>query len=145
MRSGLLPHSEGGGGTYRGTYRSFCRGIRCSRHSLGNRHLSDRHRSQVGATLLVQPPILNADHAAGGGGNLRVVGNHQHSTAGRVNALKNLNDLGAIVAIQVAGRLVGKNQRRARGEGTSNGATLLLAAGKVAGTDAGAVAQPQKF
>ena len=140
MRSGLLPRCEAGGGVYRGTYRGFCRGVRCSRHSLGN-----RHRSQVGAALLVQPPILNADHAAGGGGNLRVVGNHQHSTAGRVNALKNLNDLGAIVAVQVAGRLVGKNQRRARGEGTSNGAALLLAAGEVAGADAGAVAQPQKF
>ena len=145
MRSGLLPRCEAGGGVYRGTYRSFCRGIRCSRHSLGNRHLSDRHRSRVGAALLVQPPILNADHTAGGSGNLRVVGNHQHGTAGRVNALKNLNDLGAIVAVQVAGRLVGKNQRRARGEGASNGAALLLATGEVAGADAGAVAQPQKF
>ena len=73
------------------------------------------------------------------------MGNHQHGTAGRVNALKNLNDLRAIVAIQVAGGLVGKNQWRARGEGTSNGATLLLATGKVAGADAGAIAQPQKF
>ena len=140
MRSGLLPRCEAGGSIYRGTNRGFCRGVRCNRHSLGN-----RHRSQVGAALLVQLPILNADHAAGGGGNLRVVGNHQHGTAGRVNALKNLNDLGAIVAVQVAGRLVGKNQRRARGEGTSNGAALLLAAGEVAGADAGAVAQPQKF
>ena len=140
MRSGLLPRCEAGGGIYRGTYRGFRWGIRCSRHSLGN-----RHRSQVGAALLVQPPILNADHAAGGGGNLRVVGNHQHGTAGRVNALKNLNDLGAIVAVQVAGGLIGKNQRRACGEGASNGATLLLTAGEVAGADAGAVAQPQKF
>ena len=145
MRSGLLPRCEAGGGVYRGTYRGFCRGVRCNRCNLSTRHLSDRHRSQVGAALLVQLPILNADHAAGGGGNLRVVGNHQHSTAGRVNALKNLNDLGAIVAVQVAGRFVGKNQRRARGEGTSNGAALLLAAGEVAGADAGAVAQPQKF
>ena len=145
MRSGLLPRCEAGGSIYRGTNRGFCRGVRCNRHSLGNRHLSDRHRSQVGAALLVQLPILNADHAAGGGGNLRVVGNHQHGTAGGINALKNLNDLGAIVAVQVAGRLVGKNQRRARGEGTSNGAALLLAAGEVAGADAGAVAQPQKF
>ena len=140
MRSGLLPRCEAGGSIYRGTNRGFCRGVRCNRHSLGN-----RHRSQVGAALLVQLPILNADHAAGGGGNLRVVGNHQHGTAGRVNALQNLNDLGAIVAVQVAGGLVGKNQRRARGEGASNGATLLLATGEVAGTDAGAVAQPQKF
>ena len=140
MRSGLLPRCEAGGGVYRGTYRGFRRGVRCNRHSLRN-----RHRSRVGATLLVQPPILNANHAAGGGGNLRVVGNHQHSTAGRVNALKNLNDLGAIVAVQVAGGLVGKNQRRARGEGASNGAALLLATGQVAGADAGAVAQPQKF
>ena len=93
----------------------------------------------------MQLPILNADHAACGGGNLRVVGNHQHGTAGGVNAMQNLNDLGAIVAVQVAGGLIGKNQRRARGEGASNGATLLLATGEVAGTDAGAVAQPQKF
>ena len=136
MRSGLLPRREGGGSAYQG----FRRGVRCSRHNL-----SERHRSQLGAALLVQPPILNANHTAGGGGNLRVVGNNQHGTAGRVNALQNLNDLGAVVAVQVAGGLVGKNQRRARGEGASNGATLLLTAGQVPGADAGAVAQPQKF
>ena len=133
MRSRLLPRREADGG--------IRRAIRYNRNSLGHRH----NLSSLGAALLVQPPILNADHAAGGGGNLRVVGNHQHGTAGRVNALQNLNDLGAIVAVQVAGGLVGKNQRRARGEGTSNGAALLLAAGEVAGADAGAVAQPQKF
>ena len=131
MRGGLLPRCEAGGGIRRAILR--------------DRRLRNRHRSRVGAALLVQPPILNADHAAGGGGNLRVVGNHQHGTAGRVNALQNLNDLGAIVAVQVAGRFVGKNQRRSRGEGTSNGAALFLTAGEVAGADAGAVAQPQKF
>ena len=140
MRCRLLPRCEAGGGIRGGIYRGFRRGVCYRRHNL-----SDRYRSRIGAALLVQPPILNADHAAGGGGNLRVVGNHQHGTAGRVNALKNLNDLGAIVAVQVTGGLVGKNQRRARGESTSNGAALLLAAGEVAGADAGAVAQPQKF
>ena len=140
MRSGLLPHSEGGGGICGGTYRSFRRGVCYRRH-----RLSDRHRNQVGAALLVQPPILNANHAAGGGGNLRVVRNNQHGTAGGVNALQNLNNLGAVVAVQVTGGLVSKNQRRARGEGTSNGAPLLLTAGEVAGADAGAVAQPQKL
>ena len=145
MRSRLLPRREAGRGIRGGIYRGFCRGVRCNRHSLGNRRLSNRHRSRIGATLLVQPPILNTNYAASGGGNLRVVGNDQHGTAGSVNTLKDLNDLGAIVAVQVTGGLVSKNQRRARGEGTSNGASLLLATGEVAGADAGTVAQPQKF
>src|SRR5262249_22629844 len=47
--------------------------------------------------------------------------------------LKDLHDSGSVLAVEVAGRLIGKQQPRAIDKGAGDGNTLLLAAGQLAG------------
>ena len=56
--------------------------------------------------------------------------------------LEQIDDVGLGVFVEIAGRLVGKQQRRRIDERTGNGDAALLAAGHAAGIRIGAVPQP---
>ena len=77
------------------------------------------------------------------GRDVRVVGDEHDRPAGRVELAEQGDDLGAGVAVEVAGRLVGEDQRRLRHERAGDGDALLLAAGQLRRLVVDAVAEAQ--
>ena len=72
--------------------------------------------------------VADDQHAVGVGGRLRVVGDEDDRLAPLLaGPPQRVEDLGAGRVVEVAGRLVGEEQRRARHEGAGDGDALLLA------------------
>ena len=60
-----------------------------------------------------------------------VVGDHNNSITGLMNAMKFLHNSFGTLGIEAAGRLVGKNDFRISDQGASNGDALLLTTGEL--------------
>ena len=60
-----------------------------------------------------------------------VVGGHDHRRAGRVDAVEELHDADRRRRVEVSGRLVGQQDRRAVHEGAGDGDALLLTTGEL--------------
>ena len=89
------------------------------------------------------PPVAQVDLAVGGRGDLGVVGDEDDRPAGGVELVEQRHDLGAGVAVEVAGRLVGEDQRRLRDERARDRDPLLLAARQLGRLVVEAIAQPE--
>ena len=74
------------------------------------------------------PPVAQVDLAVGGGRDVGVVGDEDDRPPAGVELAEDAEDLGAGVAVEVAGRLVGEDERRFGDEGARDGDPLLLAA-----------------
>ena len=79
----------------------------------------------------------------GRGGDLGVVGDEDDRPARGVELVEERHDLGAGVAVEVAGRLVGEDERRLGDERPGDGDALLLAAGQLGRLVVEAVAQAE--
>ena len=79
-------------------------------------------------------PVADDQHAVGVGGRLRVVGDeHDRLVPLLARAPQRVEDLGAGRVVEVAGRLVGEEQRRAGHERTGDRDALLLAGRQLVG------------
>ena len=78
-------------------------------------------------------PVLEGDHPAGAAGQIIVMGDHQYGFTTGSQPDQQVEDLFCCVRIQVAGRLIGNDDLRVVSQGASNGCTLLLPAGELAG------------
>ena len=90
----------------------------------------------VAAGVLVadQAALLERDHAAAHlVDHLAVVGDDEHRGAGAVDPVEQLHDPDRGHRVEVAGRLVGEQQRRVVDEGAGDRDALLLAAGELVG------------
>src|SRR3712207_1165859 len=103
--------------------------------------------------ICISPPHLVADHAAVLKGydplahhvhHLLVVGSDHYRCADAVDAVQKLHDAHARVRVEVAGRLVGDEDRRLRDEGPCDRDALLLPAGELVGELLHLPAQPHK-
>ena len=72
-----------------------------------------------------------------------VVGDQDDRAARRVELVEEGHDLGARMAVEVAGRLVGEDQRGFGDERAGDGDALLLAAGQLGRLVVEPVAQPE--
>ena len=80
------------------------------------------------------PAALELDHAAAHAvDHVRVVRGDQHGRAGAVDPVQQLHDPDRGLGIEVAGRLVGEQQRRVVDERARHRDALLLAAGELVG------------
>ena len=79
----------------------------------------------------------------GRGGDLGVVGDEDDRPAGVVELVEQRHDLGAGMAVEVAGRLVGQDQRGFGDDRPGDGDALLLAAGQLGRLVVEAVAEPE--
>ena len=88
-------------------------------------------------------PVAHGDDARGEAGDVRLVRHEDHRhPALAVQALEERDDLEARRGVEVAGRLVGEEQRRAPDERARDRDALLLAARELARQVALAVAEP---
>src|ERR687885_589567 len=72
--------------------------------------------------------VAHLDDAAAHGGGLRVVRDHDDGLVEAVvHLLKHVQDDGGVLGVEVAGRLVREDERRARDDGARQGHALLLA------------------
>ena len=73
--------------------------------------------------------VLDYHGAAAQPGQLRVVGDQDQRRAGLLGGAEHqLHDAVAGAAVQITGRLIGQQKRRAGNQGAGQGDTLLLAA-----------------
>ena len=87
-------------------------------------------------------PGVEADHATAHlVHHLAVVGHHHHRRAGAVDAVERLHDPDGRGRIEVAGRLVRKQERGVVDEGAGDREPLLLAAGELVGEVLGLVCE----
>src|SRR6187402_1366356 len=85
-------------------------------------------------------PVLQGDQPVGVGGGDRVVGDHHHRLAELVHRLaQQPQDVGARLRVEVAGRLVGEDDRLLADQRPGDGDALLLAAGELGGAVGAAV------
>src|ERR1043165_3879871 len=76
--------------------------------------------------------VAHLDDAAAHGGGLRVVRDHDDGLVEAVvHLLKHVQDDGRVLAVEVAGRLVGEDDGGLRDDGAGEWGSLLLAAGKL--------------
>ncbi len=92
---------------------------------------------QLGVAARSRPsddrPFVSTIRRSRVGGGVLVVGDHDDRLAELVDrAAQQPQDLGRGLGVEVAGRLVGEDDRRARGERARHGDALLLAAGELA-------------
>ena len=73
------------------------------------------------------------------------MGDHDDGDALVVQFLEHAHDFDAGLAVEVAGRLVGEQQRRLVHQRAGDGDALLLAAGKLVGMMVGALAEADQF
>ena len=73
-------------------------------------------------------PVANPDHPLGVAGDVRLVGDEHHGAPGGVQVGEDRHHVLARVGVQVAGRLVGEDQRRVGDDGPGDRHPLLLAA-----------------
>ena len=88
-------------------------------------------------------PVAQVDLPVGGRGDLGVVGDEDDRPAGGVELVEEAHDVRAGVAVEVAGRLVGQDERRLRDERPGDRDPLLLAAGQLGRLVVEPVAQPE--
>ncbi len=121
MRSGLLPVQAGGGVYQQAPTVALpgCHLQRCSLSALS--FTSDRHvRSKSCGSARAAARISMRITRRAAGGNLRVVGNHQHGSRWRVNALlQRMHHVTLAIGgcIQVAGGLIGGAESAAEARG----------------------------
>lgn len=95
--------------------------------------------------VAVYPPVEHLDDAASVGRERRVVCHHDDSVAAFMQFGQLFHDDVARFGIEVAGRFVGKNDRRVVDEGAGNGDALRLAAGQLPGHIVFALAEMERF
>src|SRR5688572_14570541 len=79
----------------------------------------------------VQVAFLQAQHRQRAAGDeMRVVGGNQHGRSETIELLEEVEEAGGKGGINIAGRLIGEEEFRLCHDGTGNGNTLFLAAGK---------------
>ena len=107
-----------------------------------------RSRDRAGGAA--RPTLMRRSARRGGGPGGRpaaatsgVVGDEHDRPAGGVELAEEAEDVGADVAVEVAGRLVGEDERRVGDERPGDGDPLLLAAGQLGRLVVEAVAQPE--
>src|SRR5215217_3197793 len=82
----------------------------------------------------VQVTFLQAQHGQRAAGDeMRVVGGDQHGRAEPIELLEEVEEAGGKRGINIAGRLIGKEEFGLCHNGTGNGNTLFLAAGQDGG------------
>ena len=111
-----------------------------SRRLVGGRGVSLR----LGRLRIVSfdEPIGNADHAVGIRGHLGIVRHQDDRDPFGIEGLEHLQDFDTGVRIQVAGGLVGQEQRRTVHQRPRNSHPLLLSAGHLRRLVVQPVAQP---
>src|SRR5437868_3830468 len=77
--------------------------------------------------------VADVDDAVRAGGDIRLVRHHEDGVAGFVEPVEEVEDLEAGGGIEVAGRLVGEQDRRAHHERAGDRDALALSAGELAG------------
>ena len=98
-----------------------------------SRVVSSRAYRPVASSRTIRP-ARQLEHAAAHLVDHRlVVGGHQHGRAGPVDPVEQPHDVDARLGIEVAGRLVGQQQRRMVDERARDRDALLLAAGELVG------------
>ena len=83
--------------------------------------------------VLQYPAVLDAHHPPGGGGYARIVGDEDHRMPLGAEGFENTQNFFARPGIQIAGGLVGQDQRGMGGDGPGDGRALLLPAGHLGG------------
>jgi hypothetical protein len=86
--------------------------------------------------------VLQPDLAAGAGGDGGGVGHEDEGVAALVEVAEDRHDHGLVDGVEVAGGLVGEDQRRLVDQGAGDGDALLLAARELARQVVEALAQP---
>ena len=109
----------------------------------GGRRLADGVLldGQIGQHLAV----LHADDPPGVAGDVRLVRHHDDRLPGVVQLVEQAEDFLARAAVEIAGRLVGQQDRGLVDQRPGDGDALLLAAGKLVGPVAHAIAQADGF
>ena len=94
--------------------------------------------------LLVAPDqaVAHVDDAPGVGRDVRLVGDQDDGLAGVVELLEDADDLLRGARVEVAGGLVGEQDRRVGDQGAGDGHPLLLAAGELRGVVVLAAGEP---
>src|SRR5689334_6593602 len=92
--------------------------------------ISDRRHLQV---LFDDAAVEQVDVALRVAGVARIVGDHADGGAGAVQLMEQVHHRLAALRIEVAGRLVGEEQRRFAGDGAGNRDALLLTARELTG------------
>ena len=104
------------------------------RARLAKRHAQDEHHAEGASwtsrqSIGIGPAIAQRQLRAGLGGQAGVVGDqHQRGLARAVHVDQQVHDVPAVGAVEIAGRLVGQQDRRIVGQGACDGHALLLAA-----------------
>ena len=78
--------------------------------------------------ILFDPAVANRDHAMGVGGDVGFVRDEDDGVAGAVQAIEERHDFDAGLRIEVAGRLVGEQDRRVVDQRARDGDALALTA-----------------
>src|SRR4051794_30189647 len=94
--------------------------------------------------LLAHQAVAHAQSPPGPRGHVVLVGDHDDGPAGRVQVVEHPQQVGAGLGVQVAGRLVGQDQRGRGDQGTGDRDPLLLAAGQLRRLVVQPVAQPNQ-
>ena len=79
--------------------------------------------------VLQYPAVLDAHHPPGGGGYARIVGDEDHRMPLGVEGFENTQNFFARPGIQIAGGLVGQQDRGTVDQSPADGHALLLSAG----------------
>ena len=99
-----------------------------------------------GCAVGLDQPVAHPQLPTRPGGDLVVVGDeHDGDPALGVEPFQDGHDLGAGAGVEVAGRLVGEQQRRVADERAGDGDPLLLTAGHLRGSMTEAMAQPDRL
>ena len=89
----------------------------------------------TGGSLLVHPAVSDGYDLATVLGPFGIVGDLDDGGAGVVELLEEVHDLAALIGVEIAGRLVRKNQGRLGDDGAGDGDELLLAAAELGGEE----------
>src|SRR6187200_785505 len=100
----------------------------------------DHFVRRAGGGVVDDPAVLQGDQPVGVGGGDGIVGDHHHGLAELVDRLAQQGEhVGARLRVEVAGRLVGEDNRGFRDQGAGDRDPLLLAAGELRGAMGAAI------